>query len=253
MERLDAGVVEAPSRVRGSRRDPATGMINPEGIRQASWAISAAVADVLASESRPLVVGGDCAILIGVFLGLPEETGLWFVDGHADFFDGQTSPTGEAADMDLAILTGRAVPGLLRRAQPLVRSESVVLLGHRPADLGEDAATEHALLDPAIEAHTSVEVRDRGAGSVAQEIAARDPSRGRWLHIDLDVLDEVALPAVSYPQPMGLEWEDLLALVPPLAAAEGLTGVSVTDFNPDFDPHGHHAKTITEVLGALLA
>lgn len=34
------------------------------------------------------------------------RVGLWFVDGHADFLDGWSSPTGEAADMELAILTG---------------------------------------------------------------------------------------------------------------------------------------------------
>jgi hypothetical protein len=32
---------------------------------------------------------------------------------YADFFDGETSPTGEAADMDLAILTGHGPAGLL--------------------------------------------------------------------------------------------------------------------------------------------
>ena len=31
---------------------------------------------------------------------------MWFVDGHADYLDGATSETGEAADMELAMLTG---------------------------------------------------------------------------------------------------------------------------------------------------
>ena len=33
--------------------------------------------------------------------------GLVFFDGHADFHNSETSPTGEAADFELAFLTGR--------------------------------------------------------------------------------------------------------------------------------------------------
>jgi arginase len=52
----------------------------------------------------------------------------------------------------------------------------------------------------------------------ADEVAAAGPAevgrrwervlaqRGHaWLHLDLDALDEAALPAVSYPQPHGLD------------------------------------------------
>ena len=34
------------------------------------------------------------------------------IDGHPDALDGATSPTGEAADMDLAVVTGRGAPAL---------------------------------------------------------------------------------------------------------------------------------------------
>ena len=68
-------------------------------------AIAARVRELEARE-RPLVLGGDFTLLLGVFQALPRGSGLWFIDGHADFLDGKSSPTGEAADMDLAILTG---------------------------------------------------------------------------------------------------------------------------------------------------
>ena len=75
--------------------------------------------------------------------------------------------------------------------------------------------------------------------------------RPAWLHLDLDVLDECVLPAVSYPQPLGLDWDELVALARPLVAAPGLLGVSVADFNPDLDVGGVHAGRVVEALAGL--
>jgi arginase len=88
---------------------------------------------------------------------------------------------------------------------------------------------------------------------VGAEAAARLAERPAWLHLDLDVLDEAVLPAVSYPQPRGLDWDELVALARPLVAARNLLGVSVADFNPDRDPDGSHAVRVVDALAALWA
>lgn len=106
-----------------------------------------------------------------------DAQGESLADGHADFLDGGTSPTGEAADMDLAILTGHCPPGLLGSAGTLVDPTSVVLLGHRPDHLSPDVASENARIDPAIRAVTAPEIRERGAGAVGQEVAASNLGR----------------------------------------------------------------------------
>ena len=204
LERLDArDAGEADARIRDTRRDPDTGVIGALEVRRASTAIAARVREVLDAGERPLVVGGDCTLLLGVFEALPGGSGLWFVDGHADFYDGESSPTGEAADMDLAILTGHGPSGLLDRDGPLVEPAAVVLLGHRPDELHPDVAHENTRLDPAVHAVTAPEVRRRGADRVGSDAAARLATRPAWLHLDLDVLDEGVLPAVSYPQALG--------------------------------------------------
>jgi arginase family enzyme len=246
----DAGAADAL--IRDSRRDPATGVIGASDIRRAAQAIAERVRELLASGQRPLVLGGDCALLLGVFLALPIGSGLWFIDGHADFFDGQSSPTGEAADMDLAILTGHGPPGLLdyREGRPLDPA-SVLLLGHRPPELHPDVARENARLDPAIAALTAPQVRERGPAAVGSDAAARLADRPAWLHLDLDVLDEAIFPAVSYPQPLGLDWNELSALVRPLATAPNLVGISVADFNPDRDSEATHATRVVEALADI--
>jgi arginase family enzyme len=238
--------------IRSSQRDAATGVIGAHEIVRASMAIGTAVRDVLAQGRRPLVLGGDCTVLLGVFVGLPRGMRLWFVDGHPDFLDGETSPTGEAADMDLAILTGHGPPGLLGRADALVDPGSVVLLGHRPDHLGPDVASENARIDPAIRALTAAEIRERGAGAVGKRVAAGSRGQQIWLHLDLDALDQKALPAVTYAQPLGLDWDEIMALLGPLAAADTLVGVSVADFNPDLDPEGEYAKLCVDALATVL-
>jgi arginase len=80
-------------------------------------------------------------------------------------------------------------------------------------------------------------------------LADRGPA---WLHIDLDALDEAALPAVSYPQPRGLDWESFVALARPLLASDALVGTSVADFNPDLDEDGAHARRIVDALASAL-
>jgi arginase len=228
-------------------------VVGSSEVRRATAAIASRVGEVLEGGERPLVLGGDCTLLLGVFSAVPEGSGLWFVDGHADFFDGETSPTGEAADMDLAVLTGHGPPGLLAKSEPVLDPAAVVLLGHRPAELHPDVARENARLDPAIHALTAPAIREAGPGRAGNDAARRLAERPTWLHLDLDVLDESVMPAVSYPQPLGLDWDELVALVRPLVGATGLLGVSVADFNPDHDVDGTYVRRVVEALGSAWA
>jgi arginase len=246
---VDAG--EAEARIRDSRREPESGVIGADEVRAASAAIAASVRAVLRAGQLPLVLGGDCTLLLGVFDALDAGSGMWFVDGHADFFDGWSSPTGEAADMELAILTGHGPHGPLDRRPPPLEPSAVVLLGHRPSALHPDVAEENARIDSAIEALTALDVVERGPARVGADAAARLAERPAWLHLDLDVLDEATLPAVSYPQPLGLDWDQLTELARPLAAAANLVGVSIADFNPDLDRDGEHAAHIVDAIASL--
>src|SRR5690606_19120616 len=99
-------------------------------------ALAGAVEQVLERREVPVVLGGDCSILLGNLLALRRaggRHGLLFIDGHADFYQPEAEPGGEAASMDLALATGRG-PALLADLEgrgPLVRDEDVVALGRR--------------------------------------------------------------------------------------------------------------------------
>jgi arginase len=68
-----------------------------------------------------------------------RRAGLLFLDGHADFYQPEAEPNGEAASMELALATGRGpeIVTDLEGLRPLVRDEDVVALGIRDAELAE--------------------------------------------------------------------------------------------------------------------
>jgi arginase len=251
----DAG--DAAPALRSAERDPATGVIALAELRAASEALRAAVAETLRRGERPLVLGGDCTLLLGALTGAREvvgRLGLWFVDGHADFLDGESSPTGEAADMELSALTGQGPPELLDPpGDAVVDPDDVVILGHRPPESHPDVELELSRVPTAITRVSAPEIEAAGPAGVGErwagELAARGPT---WLHLDLDALDESVLPAVTYPQPEGLGWDAFTDLARPLLASEALVGASVADFVPDLDPDGTLARRVVEALRRAL-
>jgi arginase family enzyme len=260
LERLraeDDGDVAA--RVRPAVRDPASGVLGLPGLLAAGDELRDRVDAVLASGRRPLVVGGDCSLLLGVGFALQrrfERPGLWFVDGHTDTYDSASSPTGEAADMELCALTGHGPAELTPGGPdgPVIAPERVVVLGHRHPDDAEDTV-ELDLVDRDIVRIDGRALRERGAARTGREAEQRlgEATDGAWLHIDLDVLDRHALPAVSYPQGGGLTWDELAELVAPLAESRHLIGASVADLNPDRDASGGHAARVVDLLAETLA
>ena len=100
------------------------------------------LADVIESALQahrlPVVLGGDCSIILGPLLALRRRGryGLVYLDGHADFQHPDDEPHGEVASLDLALATGRGPRPLtdLDGQVPLVRAEDVALVGYRDFD-----------------------------------------------------------------------------------------------------------------------
>ncbi len=89
---------------------------------------------------------------------------------------------------------------------------------------------------------------------VARICQAFDTQRARrfWLHLDVDVLDKVVMPAVDSPGSTGLSPEALAEIGRALAANASCAGMTVTVFDPDLDPSGRYAALIVSVLREIL-
>jgi arginase len=252
-----AGRLAAPTY--DPRFDPETGLLNPGGLRDYSPRLADAVGAVLDRGEFPIVLGGDCSILLGNALALRRRGrhGLLFLDGHADFYQPEAEPAGEAASMDLALVTGRGpeVVTSLEGRRPLVREEDVVVFAFRDAELA--AADGSQPLPPTLHAIDLATVRKRGVERTARDALAHLEREGGpagfWIHLDVDVLDDAIMPAVDYRLPDGLSWDELSGVLRAAVASPRAVGLEVTIFNPTLDPNGRIARRLVEALVAALS
>jgi arginase len=247
-----AGRVEPPPYE--SERDPETLLLNPQAIAAYSIALADAVGAVVDSGEFPVVLGGDCSILLGNLLALRRRGcyGLLFLDGHADFYQPEAEPNGEAASMDLALATGRgpAVVTDIEGRCPLVRDEDVVVFGRRDAADAEAHGSQR-IEDTAIAMTDLAAVRAAGievAAASAVERLSKIELDGFWIHLDADVLDDAVMPAVDYRIPDGLSWDELAAVLRSSVGSGRAVGINITIFNPKLDGDGSIARTFTEAL-----
>ena len=240
------------------RRDVTTGLLNPTGLRDYAHQLASATGEVLDGGEVPIVLGGDCSILLGNLLALRRRGrhGLLFMDGHADFYQPDAEPNGEAASMDLALATGRGprVVADLEGRGPLVRDEDVAVFGRRDAEEAQQAGSQR-IEDTAIAVIDLATVRERGAESAAGDALkrlCRPELDGFWIHLDCDVLDDAVMPAVDYRLPGGLSWDELQTVIQLAMATRSAVGLEVTIFNPVLDTDGAIAKTLVACLATAL-
>jgi arginase len=259
LERLgaeDAGSVETLNDRYFAERDPATRLLNGQAIRAFSSRLADRVAPMARSGRFPIVLGGDCSILLGPLLALRRigRYGLAFLDGHADFYQPEASPTGEVADMDLAIVSGRGpdIVANIEDRRPLVRDEDVVVLGYRDGEHAERDGSQN-VRDTAMQLFDLDRLRElgaTGAADAAVRALSRDELAGFWVHLDADVLDDAVMPAVDYRLPGGLSFEELSAVLRSLLGSGRAVGLTVTIFNPGLDPDGTIARRFVDALVA---
>ena len=258
--RLDARRVhEVPCPTAIRERDRESGMLNPDGLVLLATRLAATVGEVLDADAFPLVMGGDCSILLGPMLALRRRGphGLLHLDGHADFWHPSQEPLGEAASLDLALVTGRgpAVVADLDGLAPLVRDEDVAQVGYRSTE--NDSFADLHVRQTAIAVRDLGDVRRDGIAEccrAALETVARPGLDGFWLHLDVDVLDDDLMPAVDYRTPDGLTWQEVEHVVAQSLASGRMVGMQVTIYNPTLDePGAPLAERIVETLAAGLS
>jgi arginase len=244
--------IEVPSRSQG--RGASCGVLNADGIARVAYDLADAVGACLVSCRTPIVLGGDCSLLLGPMLALRRRGryGLVFMDGHADFQHPKDEEHGEAASLDLALVTGRGPSALtaLDGLGPLVQDRDVVLVGLRAYNDNDHFLDEHV-------GETSMTVIDEAAIHAGGVNHALDAIRstvlasgldGFWVHFDVDVLDPELMPAVDHGVPGGLSWLQTHQLLSRVLALPGAVGLEMTIYNPCLDTRGSLARRLADLL-----
>ena len=90
--------------------DSRTKVMNPQPLHDYSISLAGEVEALLGNGEFPVVLGGDCSLLLGTMLALRRRGryGVLYVDGDADFYRPEVDPLrGAASASDLAFATGR--------------------------------------------------------------------------------------------------------------------------------------------------
>lgn len=228
---------------------------NANAIAAYSTALADRLEALIDREMFPVVLGGDCSILLGNMLALRRRGryGLVFLDAHCDFRHPHNEAViSAAAGEDLAIVTGRGDARLINldSLRPYVKDEDVHLIGVR-AD-GEHLEEVRSL---GMGVSDSSMVQSSGPYRVAQaalETVTR-ATEGFWLHLDCDVVDEREMPAVDSPEPNGLSFYTLEKLLESLLASSNCVGMEVTIYDPDLDVSGEIAEQVVSCISKAFA
>ncbi len=238
------------------RRDPKTHMLNPMSLAAYAQVLAREVWNMVDDGAVPIVLGGDCSILLGPALALRERGrhGLLFVDGHMDYWDAKLEPYGEAASMDLALVTGRGPAALanIDGLAPYFRPEDCVAYGTRDHLYSSDF-----IETPYPSALMRIDVKEAralGAAGVDQALARVTNSRleGFWIHFDVDVLGDEIMPAVDYRMKDGLSYAELTSLLGAAFATRKVKGMTLTIYNPNLDPQRSFARNLVATLLEIL-
>ncbi|MGC5310302.1 arginase family protein [Micromonospora zamorensis] len=226
---------------------PGGGSAPEGGVRHRAAVFNAyhAQTEVLARHrpQRLLTLGGDCTVEVASVAHLAGRYAkrlfvLW-IDAHGDLNTPASSPSGTAHGMPLRLLLDGDVDGALPDAHCLSPGQ-VALAGVRDLDPAEvEYVRRHdlTLLDaPRLGVHP------------ARLAELPPPGAAVYVHLDLDVLDPSAFPAVAVPTPGGLTAATLTRSLTALRAHHQVVGVGITEYVPQL---AHDQQVLNEALGTL--
>jgi agmatinase len=200
--------------------------------------ITEAARGIAERGSLMAAVGGDHSISYPLGEGMEplDKFDVVHVDAHTDFLD----------KLDGARLTGASQ---LRRLAELPFVGTVTALGVRNVDRSEI----EGMRELGGRWATALEVLERGGEEVVRETV---PEAARiYVSIDLDVLDSSIAPGHSLPEPGGLSYRQLRAVLAAVARRGRVIGLDLVELNPARDPSGTTARvaawTLSHFLGEI--
>lgn len=234
--------------------DPESGVRNADAIISFAKEQAQLIYRLLENNTLPIVVGGDCSILIGNALALKARGNyaLLFLDGHTDFSWPGLSQTNAAAGMDLAIVTGNGHEKLVNidGLGPYIKEECAWSFGNRDYN---KAYTDEIEKSP-IHYFDLNRLRREGIANCVNQFLRfiqDDAIDGFWIHIDVDVLNDDLMPAVDSRQDGGLNFDEFKKVLVPLLAHQKISGLEITILDPDLDRDGGYAKSLIKSLAEI--
>lgn len=193
--------------------------------------IESKIAHVLASEKWPLILGGEQSLSIASLRAHRKVN----PKVAAVFFDSQLNLKDRVSG------SANSSRSVLRRCYE--DSFECIHLGHRQID-----ADEKSFLDDHHQKLTAVSLKDMRADAEFKKLLSKIPKlRPIYISIDLAVLDPALCPAVNFPEPGGLMWEELLNILSGIFESHQIVGADICGLSP------LNGESRSDVLAARLS
>lgn len=229
--------------------DPESNVLNADSIAAYAKEQVGLMNKVLSENKFPLVIGGDCSILIGNAVALKKngDYALFYLDGHTDFIGPEQSNTGAAGGMASAIAAGYGHKKLsdLDGQSPYFNENNIWCVGNREYD----EFYERPIRESKAHYIDLISLRKTGIEQCIYdflEMVNNQKLDGFWIHVDVDVLDDEIMPAVDSRTPGGLLYEEFNKILYLLLSAPKARGIEITILDPDLDSTGKYTKEFVQ-------
>jgi arginase len=207
----------------------------------------------------PLIIGGDHSIGIGSLTGILRvrpDTGIIWVDAHADLNTPKTSGSGNFHGMPLGLLMDHSqhgnvvaenfdfstLPGFefLDQQGPRISPQQLVYVGLRDVDPTERIWIQQL----GIKAYTMTDIDHLGIGRVMDD--ALEHLKGRPLHLsyDIDSVDPLLAPATGTTVRGGLTYREAHFVAEFVAQSGDLASAEIVEVNPSLSNNDGANETV---------
>ena len=208
-----------------------------------SEAVAGKVKEANAAGRFPVVLCGNCLTAVGSVAGEGADSIVW-ADQHGDLNTPDTSTSGFLDGMALATVLGQCWRPMAGSAPGFtaVDPSRCLLVDGRDLDSAEKRTLERL---PVLRAQCA------DAPGIADTLLANG-ARRTHLHIDLDVLDADVLQVNRYTWPGGPDPDRLRETMKALARAVPVAGITISAYDPAFDPQGEVPPVVGQLLVDIL-
>jgi arginase len=239
---VDDGDIQIPSYLARHNVPPIRNWPAPRMVWEA---VAERVAPLLLAGETPLLIGGDCSIVVGAAQALAEVYGerahIIAMDGHIDAMAPHADRSVGAAALGLWLATQ---PSLFWQG-PLLEPQRVTVVGYSndtPVDV------------EGINTLSAAQARGMGVQAAARQVLSSiEPDAAILLHFDVDVLRQDEMPAAYSPNANGMSMDEAQALLNIFLSDTRVGLLEVTEYSALRDLDLACAHKLTGMLATALA
>jgi len=227
-------------------------------VRDVAQQVAEQVSDAVEIQAKPIVLGGDCTITLGVLSGLTRHfpnLGLMYIDGDVDLHTPVDTPSGIFDGMGMAHIIGKGADELthLGPRYPLLPQENITLFGYNLDAGWIDAIEVERLQQYSMVKYPATHIRDK-AISISKEALERLEKRVAHIlvHFDVDVIAHNDFPVADVPHLNGLTFSQALDALRIFVSSPKFVGLVITEFNAERDASGIYAEQLVTAVTETL-